>query len=315
MRIVFLDSSTIELAGDIDYQAIKELGEFEKFASTSPSEVASRLTGADVAITNKVVLSAEALRSTQLKHAAVVATGVNNIDLDAAKGLGVSVSNVPGYAAHSVPQHIFALILNLATGAHRYISDVQSGEWNLSETFTLLKYNTFELAGKTIGIIGFGTIGRATARIAEAFGMRVMMHRKSGMPLDGYKCSSLEGIYSNADIISLSLPLTDSNRYMIDGAVLRQMKPNSILINTARGPLVNQSDLAEALNNNMIAGAGIDVLDTEPPTEGNPLFSAKNCIITPHSAWSTREARQRLVDEVALNIKAFSNGEGRNLVT
>ena len=167
----------------------------------------------------------------------------------------------------------------------------------------------------TIGIVGFGSIGRQVAKIAEAFGMKVLMNRKSGEPLDGYICSPLKGIYRNSDVISLCLPLTDDNRYMINRDVFAQMRSSAILINTARGPLVNQTDLANALKNGEIAGAGIDVLDEEPPRNGNPLLdSVPNCIVTPHSAWSTLEARQRLVDQVALNIQAFVRGEQRNIV-
>ena len=181
--------------------------------------------------------------------------------------------------------------------------------------FTLLRYPTTELAGKTIGIIGFGTIGRAVAKIAEAFGMNVIMNRRSGEPKDGYPSTSLEEIYRQADIISLNLPLTDDNKYMVDKTALEQMKSTALLINTARGPLVNQYDLAYALNNGIIAGAGIDVLDDEPPKLGNPLLGdVSNCIITPHSAWSTIEARQRLVNEVALNIRSAMDGMPRNLV-
>ena len=245
----------------------------------------------------------------------MIATGYNNIDIQAAERARIPVTNVPGYAVSSVPQHVFALILNLVTSADKYSHDVRKGDWERSEMFTLLRYPTTELAGKTIGIIGFGTIGRAVAKIAEAFGMNVIMNRRSGEPKDGYPSTSLEEIYRQADIISLNLPLTDDNKYMIDKTALEQMKSTALLINTARGPLVNQYDLAHALNNGIIAGAGIDVLDDEPPKQGNPLLGdVSNCIITPHSAWSTIEARQRLVNEVALNIRSAMDGMPRNLV-
>ncbi len=315
MRIVFLDESTVSLDNDINYSAFEQFDEFITYSTTSPEKVKNRLENADCVMTNKVVITKEVMHATNLKHIAVVATGFNNVNIKAAREEGITVSNVPGYARASVPQHIFALILNLVTSVHRYDRDVHAGEWSKADMFTLLKYPTTELSGKTIGIIGFGTIGRQVAKIAEAFGMKVLMNRRSGEPLDGYPCSPLDDIYSNSDVVSLSLPLTDDNKYMIDKDVLLQMKPNALLINTARGPLVNQADLADALRNRTIAGAGIDVLDEEPPENGNPLFEdVPNCIITPHSAWSTVEARQRLVDEVAANIQAAARGEERNIV-
>ena len=314
MRIVFLDASTIQLNDDIDFSAFDQFEEFTTFTQTNADEIMGRISGIDVVMTNKVSITRHALEKANLKHIAVVATGVNNIDLDAARKYGVSVSNVPGYARASVPQHIFALILNLATSTHKYDLDVRQGDWAKAGMFTLLNYKTVELSGKTIGIIGFGSIGRQVAKIAEAFGMRVLMNRESGLPVDGYVSSPLEKIYRECDVISLSTPLTDENRYMINKDVLSQMKPTAFLINTARGPLVNQTDLAQALNAGIIAGAGIDVLDEEPPINGNPLLSARNCIITPHSAWSTVEARQRLVDEVALNILDLTHGKDRNRV-
>lgn len=316
MHIAFLDESTVSLNDDIDYSSFAEFTKFTTYPMTSPEQLIHRLKGVDCAMTNKVVITEEVIRGTELKHIAVVATGYNNVDINAAREAGVTVSNVPGYASASVPQHIFALILNLVTSVHKYNRDVRAGDWEEEEIFTLLTYTTHELAGKTIGIIGFGSIGRQVAKIAEAFGMHVKMNRKSGQPLDGYACSSMEEIYTTSDVIALCLPLTNDNRYMIDKDVLLQMKSNALLINTARGPLVNQEDLAEALRNGTIAGAGIDVLDEEPPKNGNPLLTnIPNCIITPHSAWSTLEARQRLVDEVAANIHAAALGEGRNIVS
>ncbi len=314
MHIAFLDSATIDLEGDIDFSAFSPFDSYINYAKTSPEEIIDHLTGVDVAMTNKAMITREVLEQTNLQHVAVVATGVNNVDLDAASEYGVTVSNVPGYASNSVPQHVFALILNLATQTYQYDRDVHQGDWAKADTFTLLNYKTIELSGKTIGIIGFGSIGRQVAKIAEAFGMRVLMNRKSGLPAEGYECSSLEIIYEQSDVISLSTPLSAENKYMINKGVLVKMKPSAFLINTARGPLVNQTDLADALNQGVIAGAGIDVLDEEPPKNGNPLLTAKNCIITPHSAWSTVEARQRLLDEVVLNIKSFANGQSRNIV-
>ncbi|MDX1477685.1 MAG: D-2-hydroxyacid dehydrogenase [Saprospiraceae bacterium] len=316
MRIVFLDAATIELNGDIDFSPLHALGSLVTYPSTRSEESIARCRDAECIITNKVQITRKVVEEARaLRHVAVIATGFNNIDLAACHDHGIRVSNVPGYARHSVPQHVFALILNLATRVHDYHHDVMQGEWQESEVFTLLKYHTFELSGKTIGIIGFGDIGRAAARLARAFGMHVLMHRKSGQPLDGYESTDLDRIYREADILSINCPLTDDNRYMINAEVLHQMKPSALLINTARGPLVDQRALAEALQQGIIAGAGIDVLDEEPPRD-NPLFGdVPNLIITPHSAWTTIEARQQLINEVAENIKSATTGHPRHLIT
>ncbi|MDX1406946.1 MAG: D-2-hydroxyacid dehydrogenase [Saprospiraceae bacterium] len=316
MQIVFLDAGTIDLNGDVDYQPLQELGRLITYRSTPHvHEAISRCREAEYVITNKVPMTRQVVQACRkLRHIAVIATGYNNIDLAACRDHGIGVSNVPGYARHSVPQHVFALILNLATRTHDYHRDVMQGAWQQAEVFTLLKYHTFELSGKTIGIIGFGDIGRGVARIAKAFGMHVLMYRRFGQPLDGFECTPLDRIYREADILSVNCPLTDDNRYMINADVLRQMKPSALLINTARGPLVDQAALADALHDGVIAGAGIDVLDEEPPT-GNPLLhDVPNLIITPHSAWTTIEARQRLIQEVAENIRCAFAGEPRNLI-
>jgi glycerate dehydrogenase len=315
MRIAFLDATTVSLNDDIDFSSFKQFDDFKAYPTTEPGQVVSRLTEVDCVMTNKVPITREVIESVNLKHIAVVATGYNNIDLNAATNAGISVSNVPGYASNCVPQHVFALLLNLVTSVDKYNTDVHNGEWQKASSFTLLKYHTTELSGKTIGIIGFGHIGQAVARIGEAFGMRVLMNRKSGMSSQGYPSTPLSDIYRESDVISLNCPLTADNKYMIDRHAIAQMKPTVLLINTARGPLVNQGDLAEALKEGTIAGAGIDVLDTEPPTSGSPLLNdVPNCIITPHSAWSTIEARSRLIEEVALNIRALADGVKRNIV-
>ena len=316
MKIVFLDESTITLNSDMDFSPIKALGELVCYPNSNHSETIQRAADAEVVIVNKVSMTEKIINSLPaLKHIAVIATGYNNIDLAAAKKAAVRVTNVSGYAKNCVPQHTFALILNLATHAHDYDRDIRNGDWQKSSIFTLLTYPTFELAGKTIGIIGFGSIGRSVARIAKAMQMQIIIHDVLDFEHPEYKNSSLDQIYQKADIITLHCPLTADNKYMINRDVFKKMKSSAILINTARGPLVDQTALADALNTSQIAGAGIDVLDEEPPADNPLLAGVKNLIITPHSAWSTREARQRLIDEVAENIKAFSKGIARNAVS
>jgi len=317
MKIVFLDESTITLDGDMDFSSIKALGELVCYGNSSEAEAIERGGGSETVIVNKVPMTKRVMESLPgLKHIAVIATGYNNVDISAAKEAGIRVTNVRGYAKDCVPQHTFALILNLATRAWEYNRDIRKGDWQKSSTFTLLRYPTFELAGKTIGIIGFGVIGRGVARIAEAMGMNLMAYDVVDFEDSAYNNSrsSLDEIFEQADIVTLHCPLTAENKYMINGEVFKKMKSSAILINTARGPLVNQTALAKALNNDEIAGAGIDVLDEEPPGDNPLLGDVKNLIMTPHSAWSTREARQRLVDEVAENIKAFSEGRERNII-
>ncbi|MHC4394211.1 MAG: D-2-hydroxyacid dehydrogenase [Planctomycetota bacterium] len=317
MRIVFLDESTITLNSDMDFSSIKALGELVCYANSSEAEAIERAGGAEMVIVNKVPMTKKVMKALPgLKHIAVIATGYNNVDISAAKAAGIRVTNVSGYAKDCVPQHTFALLLNLATRAWEYNRDIRNGQWQKSSTFTLLRYPTFELAGKTIGIVGFGAIGRGVAHIAEAMGMEVMAYDVVDLKDGEYKKSksSLDEIFEKADVVTLHCPLTVDNKYMINRAVLEKMKSSAVLINTARGPLVDQAALAEALNNDEIAGAGIDVLEEEPPRDNPLLGNVKNLIMTPHSAWSTREARQRLIDEVAENIKAFSQGRGRNIV-
>ena len=230
------------------------------------------------------------------------------------RGEESSIQEPAGYAAGSVPQHTFALILNLATKAYLYDADIKSGAWKKASSFTLLTYRTFELAGKTIGIIGFGTIGRGVARIAEGFGMKVLAHDAYGIKDSKYPNTDLDTIFKESDIVTVHSPLTEETRDLIDSGALAKMKKTALVINTARGGIVNEKALGEALEAGTIAGAGVDVLTVEPPKKGNILIQAKNVIMTPHSAWSTREARQNLVDETAENIKAFIEGRERNVV-
>jgi len=315
MSIVFLDDETLTL-GDVDFSPLSRLAGYTAYPDTGEeSDVIERAAGAEVIVVNKAPVSRRVLeRLEALKLVAVIATGTNNVDIEAARQRGVRVCNVTGYAADTVPQHAFALILNLATQAYRYHADVKAGDWGRAPTFTLLKYPTFELAGKTIGIVGFGSIGRGVARIAEAFGMTVLVHDPVGEPDAAYPSVDLDALLPEADVVTLHCPLTDQTHNLIDAPELAKMKRGALIVNTARGGIINERALADALAGGRIAGAGIDVLSEEPPVEGNVLLDADNIILTPHSAWSTVEARQRLVDETARNIEAFLRGELRNVV-
>ena len=315
MRIVHLDDGGISLEGDIDFSGFSAAGEFQPYPSSSADETIERCRQAQVVVTNKARVSADAIAAaTTLELIAVTATGYDNVDTEAAKRRDIPVCNVPGYAENTVPQHTFALILNLATQAHRYWRDVENGDWHRAAQFTLLRYPTFELSGLSIGIIGFGAIGRGVARIAEALGMQVLAHDAFDIKDEAYTNTELDELLRQADVVTLHVPLNDQTRHLIDAAALAKMKPTTMLINTARGGIVDELALAEALNADRIAGAGFDVLTTEPPAAGNPLLQAKNTIITPHSAWSTRESRQKLINETVKNIQAFAAGTPTNRV-
>ena len=314
MNIVFLDRATIDL-NDVSFSSIESLGKFVSYPDSSAEEIITRSLNADIIIANKSKITKTVLDSCRnLKLVCVIATGYNNVDTGYAREKGVTVCNVAGYAKNTVPQHTFSLILNLATKVLQYHLDVMAGEWQKASLFTLLKYRTFELYGKTLGIIGFGTIGRAVAQIAVSFGMKVIYYDPYVSPTNNYNPVDLRTLLSESDVVSVHCPLTKDTHNLLDYKELSTMKPTALLINTSRGGIVNENALAEALNNHLIAGAGVDVLSEEPPVNGNILLSAQNCIITPHSAWSTIEARQTLVDETAKNIQSFINGEKRNVV-
>lgn len=314
MIITFLDRATIDL-DDIDFSSIEACGQFESYPESTTEEALSRTKDSDIIITNKVLIKKPVIESCKnLKLISVIATGYNNVDLESARENSITVCNVAGYAKNTVAQHTFSLILNLATKVCQYNNDVMSGEWQKATVFTLLKYKTFELSGKTLGIIGFGVIGQAVAQIALSFGMKIIYYDPNNQKNNNFSFSDFNTLLKESDIITIHCPLTSLTKNLIGKKELSLMKTSVLLINTSRGGIVNEQDLAEALNNNSISGAGVDVLTEEPPMKGNILFSAKNCIITPHSAWSAIEARQTLVNETARNIEAFIKGERRNVV-
>ena len=314
IKIVFLDESTVT-QGDIDFSGLKCLGMYKGYSNSNEEQIIKRASDAEIVIVNKAPMNRKVLQALEkLRLITVIATGYNNVDLQTAKEKGIRVCNVAGYAANSVPQHTFALILNLATKVYLYDGDVKSGKWQNASSFTLLSYPTFELAGKIMGIIGFGAIGKGVARIAEGFGMKVLAYDAYGIKDRRYSNTDLNTIFRKSDIITVHCPLTKETQNLINAKALSKMKKTALVINTARGGIVDEPALAKALNTGRIAGAGIDVLTEEPPKKGNVLIHAKNIIITPHSAWSTREARQKLVDETANNIRTFLKGRKRNIV-
>lgn len=314
--IVFLDASTVDF-GDINLSLFSRHGEFTAFSLTRRDETLQRLKGATIAITNKVVLDREILsKASSLKYIAVAATGYNNIDIAAAKEFGIAVSNVAGYSTPSVAQFTILFILAMASHLIDYHTASHDGQWSASPIFTLGNWPTMEIKGKTLGILGFGAIGREVARLAQAFGMNVIALQREGISYrDSVPRMELSALASHADFISLHLPLTAENIHFISDDFFSAMKPSAFFINMARGPLVDPAALHRALTNGSIAGAAIDVMEKEPPDANDPLLSAPNLIITPHIAWATKESRERLIAEIDANIAAFTAGKPRNRIT
>lgn len=317
MKIVILDGYTLN-PGDLSWEPLKELGEVIVYERTAPKDVCKRAEVAEVVFTNKVVLDEAVLEKLpSLKYIGVLATGYNVVDVAAAARKGIVVTNIPAYSTSSVAQMAFAHILNIVQRVGYYAQEVSNGKWSRQADFSFWDAPLHELDGKKIGIIGFGNTGRATARIAVGFGLDVYAYTsKSAMelPADVHKCPSMDELFRKCDIVSLHCPLTETTRELVDARKLELMKPSAILINTGRGGLVNEQDLADALNSGKIAAAGLDVLSSEPPRADNPLLKARNCFITPHQAWATKEARVRLMQLAVNNLKAFLEGKPVNVV-
>jgi glycerate dehydrogenase len=318
-RIVFLDAATY---GDISLRRFTDRWQCTIHPITQSEETTSRLVGYSVAVTNKVVIDRSVLTSNEaqgLKLIAVAATGTDIIDKEAAKQSGVTVCNVPGYATRSVAQFTMALILELAARVGRYAEAVKAGEWQKSPVFSLLNYPTTELYGKKLGIIGYGNIGRAVARMAHGFGMEILIAlRRGGHTPVGEPRLPLEELLRQADVVSLHCPLTPDTKNLINQQSLMLLKSSAFLINTARGALVDELALIDALRSKRIAAAALDVITQEPPAPDHPVLQAaktmENLLLTPHTAWSALESRERLLDEVAANIAGFLNGKPRNIV-
>lgn len=316
MKIVILDGYTLN-PGDLDWAPLEALGELTIYDRSAQDEIVQRAKDADIVLVNKVVLSENTLNQlTNLRYIGVMATGYNNVDVVTAKKNGVTVTNVKAYGPASVAQHTFALLLALTNHLELHSQSVFRGDWVASPDFCYWKTPLTELAGKTMGLIGLGDIGSHVARIAQALDMNVIAFRKNPSQTQDtdIQMVPLEEVFRRSDVISLHCPLTEETKDLINKERLAWMKPNAVLLNTGRGPLINEKDLAEALENNVIAGAGLDVLSAEPPVATNPLLSAPNCIITPHIAWASFEARKRLLQMVANNLVAFDKGAPVNVV-
>ena len=316
MKIVILDGYTVT-QGDLDWKVLEQYADIEVYERTAPEDVVARCKGAEMVLTNKVVLDAAILNMLpRLMYIGVLATGYNVVDLEAATRQSIVVTNIPAYSTNSVAQMVFSHILNIVSRVDYYAQENRKGKWSNSADFCYLDHNLFELAGKKIGIIGLGNTGMATSKIALGFGMSVLAYTSKNaeeLP-EGIRKVTMDDLMESSDIISLHCPLNDDTRHIINAESIKKMKKSTIVINTGRGPLVNDNDMAEALNNDQIAAYGADVVTTEPIPADNPLLSAKSCYLTPHIAWATREARQRLISICADNIKAFIDGEAINQV-
>ena len=319
MNIVVLDGFTLN-PGDLDWSPLERLGNVQVYDRTGDDErsIAQRASGAEIVLTNKTPLTAAVIEQLSgLKYIGVLATGYNVIDVDAAASRGIPVTNIPTYGTDSVAQMVFAHLLNLCHHVVEHSQDVRGGGWARSPDFSYWLRPQIELAGKTMGIVGFGRIGRRVGGVAHAFGMRVIAHdvyHGNEPDWPDFAWREIDELLAEADVVSLHCPLTPENTGLIDSEKLGLMKRNAFLLNMSRGPLVVDADLAEALRAGVIAGAGIDVLEQEPPAADNPLYAAPNVTITPHIAWATREARSRLLATAAENIRAFFDGRPVNVV-
>ncbi len=316
-QIVCLDGATLYPAESPAWDCLRMLGNCTIHDRTAQDEITKRASKAEILLTNKVPVSAELIkRLPKLRYIGVLATGYNIVDTAAAKTAGITVTNIPAYSTMSVAQHTIALMMAVASRIEDYSATVHSGDWCRCNDFSYRLFNWRELAGKTFGIVGLGNIGSAVARIAYAMGMKIAVATskpKEDLPT-GYTKMELDELFSNADIVSLHCPLTADNIGLVDKRRLSLMKQDAILLNTARGPLIDESALEEALREHRIAGAALDVLCNEPPLDNCPLLNAPNCIITPHIAWASQEARERLMNIAEQNIKAFLSGRPQNVV-
>lgn len=315
MNIVVLDGYTLN-PGDLSWAQLEELGDCRIYDRTAPEQVVERAKGAEILLTNKTPVTAADLEQLpDLKYVGVLATGYNIVDVEAAKERDIIVTNVPTYGTDSVAPHTFAHILNLTNRVGQHAQSVTRGDWTMSPDWCYWNHPLIELRDLTIGIVGFGRIGKAVARLANAFGMKVLFHDPTPpASTENADLVDLDTLFQQSDIVSLHCPLTDENDKFVNRERLALMKKSAFLINTSRGQLVDEDALAEALDSSQIAGAGLDVLSVEPPPADHPLLTAKNCFITPHNAWATKASRIRLMNIVIENIQSFLKGEPKNVV-
>ena len=318
MKIAVLDGHTAN-PGDLSWDEFKKFGDVEIFERTGEEQMTGRLQGAAIALTNKAVINRQMMFALpDLRYIGVTATGYNVVDVQAARERGIVVCNVPEYSTQDVAQAVFALLLELTNRTGHHATTVREGRWSRSKDFCYWDYPLIALEGHILGIIGYGRIGRAVGKIGEAFGMRILATRRSpskSVADDGAQYVDLDTLLRESDVVTLHCPLTPESERMVNLEFLRKMKRTAFLINTARGGLVDEAALAEALNLGVIAGAGLDVLSAEPPPLDNPLLGAMNCVITPHIAWATKNARERLLKISAENIRAWLEGKPQNVVS
>ena len=316
MKIVILDGHTLN-PGDLSWEGLSKFGELKAYERTPPELVAERCTKAEIIITNKALVTRETIDCLPaLRYIGVTATGVNIVDCEAAAERGIPVANVPAYGPRSVAQMTFAHILNFTQKTAHHANEVSKGRWSNCPDFCFTDFPLVELDGLALGILGYGDIGKETARIGRAFGMEVIAHSRSLIESIPGKAEAVDlaELFVRSDILSLHCPLTPETEKVVNAESLASMKASAFLINTGRGPLVDEQALANALNAGKLAGAGLDVLSNEPPPADNPLIGAKNCIVTPHIAWATLAARKRLLDVTVANLKAFLEGGPKNIV-
>ena len=318
MKIVVLDGYTAN-PGDLSWDGLKEFGELQVYDRTSPEEMLTRAEGTEVLLTNKVIIDAKAMAALpDLRYIGVLATGYNVVDIEEAHRRGIVVTNIPAYSTMSVAQMVMAHLLNITNQVALHAEAVRQGEWQMSPDFSFTKSQIIELDGLTFGIVGLGNTGTATARMAQTMGMKIMaVSSKSEemlRPLGIRKAKDYEQLFSEADVVSLHCPLTDETRHLVNRERLALMKPTAILINTGRGPLLDEQAVADALTERKLYAVGIDVLTEEPPRGGSPLISAPRCHITPHVAWASAAARRRLIDIATDNVAAFLRGKAKNRI-
>ncbi|HEX2945380.1 MAG TPA: D-2-hydroxyacid dehydrogenase [Clostridia bacterium] len=317
MKIVILDGYTTN-PGDLDWGSFASLGELTVYDRTAPGDIFERASDAEIILTNKTLITDTVMEGLpKARYIGLLSTGTNAVDLEAARKREIAVTNIPAYSTDSVAQLVFALLLELCMRTGLHDAAVHNGEWAGSVDFSFTKAPLIELSGKTMGIIGYGSIGRRVAAIADAMGMKVIASSRTPKTEErfaDFRFTGLDELLEEADAVSLHCPLTQETKGLIGPEALKRMKRTAYLINTSRGPVLDEAAVAEALNTGRIAGAGLDVLSTEPPAPDNPLLTAKNCIITPHLAWATTEARARLIGIAAGNIRAFLNGKAINVV-